>query len=258
MRLEDGGERAPILNGVSHKLLLFFGRFSFPFLFLCCSYFLFSQIRFPLLSRDFLVDIVKQDKEWYQGLPTDDYKAMKAELDARVQECVPTRPGLPTITFFSYVWEVPKVSKFVKNVWTISPTFYVDGYWFYLQCARRPLHQKNEQKESNEQKTEKRLLPETDDAFCLYLAVDLLASGLATERDFFIQTESEFRIFNHVLKRPEPMFTPSKDCFYKGQTNLGYDDVFKEPWSKISLPSFPYKSPLDSMTIELKIRLHDH
>lgn len=121
-----------------------------------------------------------------------------------------------------------------EGKYIFSPSFFVDGYWFRLQCGKIRWERADGY------------------AFALFLSLDLAQTGLAQERGFFVQTESQFLVRNNNTGQFEPTHLPSFDTFTSGVCELGYFDVFKKSWPEL------LTSPLvqnDELHLSVRVKL---
>ena len=111
---------------------------------------LFQCIRWPHLSSDFLLDVVKFDNSWYSTTHRTIRRALHtatreaAEFHASSAKRRMVHPRMAKLMFqrrpscmksigsgpAPFTWRIEQISKMVEGRYVLSPSFYLDGYWF--------------------------------------------------------------------------------------------------------------------------------
>lgn len=179
-----------------------------------------SLIRFDLMTPDFFLDVVMHDN-WLTEIATREIftKALlrHASSESRMTYLMPefrrgAREATKTPRIFAFSWQMLKVSTWPLDSFAFSSSFYVGGYWFRFQSARKlsPLS--------------------PHPALGLWLSVDLERTGLTPDASFYLSLFSQFSFRNVTSGKLEATHCPSRDFFLPEVHELGYFNVFNTTW----------------------------
>jgi hypothetical protein len=221
-------------------------------------------IRFPMLSANFIFDVVKSDESFLKESRGADPRLRKA-WEAAVAEAIEYHacsrerkevlprncrlspasqrrqqhlPSSLQAGFQTFSWHIDNVSQLVPDQYSFGHAFFVDGYWFRLQAGRMLSPP-----------------PAAADhyAFALFLRIDLPLSGLSPDLGFLVQTESQFLIRNVESQSFQPTHGLSLEKFSSHACELGFFNVLKMPWADLLHSTFV--EPNDAIDVSIRIRL---